>query len=231
MYNLAIYHTRRMLHDQVPSKSWEVCRRVQTALYTNSGIEIPLKHVSEYEYGTIPIVYGAMRGTAEVMQKALWSGVGYFYIDKGYEGAGHYDGKYRICHNHQFKADLYNSIVCPDYNKTVVVIKPSFQGCIFLPFYKIDPEAWTDGVIYQLRKQGFNNIIVSAKTGNFPKLKDVNYDYLVAHNSVTLYDAIRAGKGAANVYLESSRIWFYSDVSKRPKSWYLKDLTIENFMV
>ncbi len=177
--SLVIYHTG-LLHGK-RSKSIEVCERIYEAT------ELPIMHVKDYIPGTTPIVYGAMRGTAEVMQKAFWSGVGYFYVDNGYTEPGHFDGNYRVCYNSQFYFFVDCIAPLPPIDTCIAIVKPSYQGCQFIPFVKVDPEAWTDGVIYMLNGLGYNDLHITAKTGDFPKLSDIPYKALVAHNSASLY--------------------------------------------
>lgn len=219
---LTIYHTGKTLHGQ-SNKSYEICRRIALAT------DLPLYHVNDFEIGTTPIVYGAMRGTAEVMQKALWSGTGYWYVDNGYIGARHYDGYYRVCRNKQFDAfiDWRKLAFDPKPNANIVVVKPSFQGCTFLPFHKVDPEAWTDGVLWALKNKGYKNIVVSAKTGNFPRIEELYYDALVAHNSATLYTS----RPAANVTTLYTNVdWQYYNIDEAKKHQFLLDeLTQEHF--
>lgn len=218
MSNLVIYHTG-FLHGK-SSKSLEVCKRIQEV----TGL--PLAHVKDYDFGTTPIVYGAMRGTAEVMQKAYWSGVGYFYVDNGYTEPGHFDGNYRVCYNKQFYFFIDFSAHVPELDALIVIMKPSYQGCQFLPFNKVDPEAWTDGVLYYLHRLGYTNLLVKTKLDGSPPLSAIKYDALVAHDSAALYQ----GHHDCPVLNVTNQFkyngWVYPDTkSVKQFQWKLKDMT------
>lgn len=211
--DFTLYHTGELV-DGVYSKSYNVCSRLSEA----SGI--PLYNVRDFtlNHNTIPVFYGAMRGTDRIMSLCKWASRSYIYVDNGYIGAGHYDGYYRFCVNEQFsfdwrhdgqkRLDALGLTLQPFVDKTVetvVICKPSFLGCHFYPHYKVVPEEWTEGVAHTLRRAGFQ-VIISAKTGDAPKLRNMSpdtYDAVIAHDSGTLFDAMIAGKRFCSVTLQS----------------------------
>lgn len=201
-----VYHTG---HE----KSYNVCRNIS---YTTG---FPLKHVSEYEVGVRPIVYGLFRDTDRVMRKARWAGTGFWYVDHGFWDRGHYFGNYRFVfngvwpmnvHSHmytirnEFEASIpvLKPMYRPEKVSLILLCAPALEGSMFLPLYKVWPEEWVEGISYRLKARYPDaEIIVSTKhSGNtmfdhYSKKPSL----IVSHDSNAMITALIDGFPAANL--------------------------------
>lgn len=214
-----IYHTGSNVAG-TESKSFEVCLRIQDA----TGF--PLRHVKDFEVGTLPITYGLFRDTDRIMRKAYWSGVGFWYVDHGFWDRGHYNGNYRFVYNgmwpnavvgnrplkpwqHTTKPSNYDTLPpMRPFNGTgiIVLCAPAYEGSMNLPFIKMQPEEWIEGITYRLQaKYPKANVVVSTKhPGN--RLVDGWLDkatLVVCHDSNALITALFNGTPACNLSYDS----------------------------
>lgn len=191
-------------HTGEETKSYEVCRRIANRM----GFR--LKHVKDYELGTVPVVYGLFRGTENVIRLAKWSQLDYFYVDHGYTGYKLYEGNYRIVRNgmvHYPSNDstIQHGWICAKFGvpgNKVILAKPSLEGSFFYPIYRLWPEEWVAGVKVMLKnKYGIHeeNMIVSDKRKNPISAMNVeDIDFVVAHNSAIHYTSLIRGVQSMN---------------------------------
>lgn len=223
---IVVYHTGLNISASTEAKSYEVCRRISRA----TGFR--LEHVKNFEVGTIPIVYGLFRDTDRVMRKAYWSGEGFWYVDHGFWNRGHYDGHYRFINNGMWPNNIRSDrkiintygydlipvkfLVKPmrafTGNGTIVICAPALEGSMFLPFIKVMPEEWIEGVKYKLEKQyPCSNVCVSTKhPGNrlTDKWLDVpDLQLIVGHDSSSVVTALENGIPALNISYDDPIIY------------------------
>lgn len=134
----------------------------------------------------IHIAYGILRGTTDVFRKASASGKPWFNVDRGYWGADHYDGYYRIslCGTQQ---TIGLDRIEPDYKRldklnielfpaktdgsTVIICPPTEYVKGF--FNDIDDDKWINKALTHANSLGFRQFKVRSKDDS---LKDAEKD-------------------------------------------------------
>ena len=232
-------------HTGESTKSYEVCKRVAES----TGFR--LEHVKNYELGTAPIVYGLFRGTEVAMRTAYWSNLPFFYIDHGYFNFMHYDGYYRVvkngvCHTAVIVSNpVTQSQECLPFGEPgpfTVICKPNLQGSIFLPFVKVWPEEWVDGLTHSLQSMGHKVVVSDKNTNKVADMPKQDIRLVIGHESAIVAASLLRGIRAMNWSYGSRRLSMMDatiaewenhrryHLSMLEKSQFkLADLTMEHF--
>ena len=146
------------------------------------------------------MVYGILRGCAEIIKVSGWTKRRLFYVDHGYLERGYYEGYFRVCGSGlqssgdgDYKPDRFENTgtkIRP-WNRTGrhVIVCPisKYLG----DFLGIDQKKWTEAVVRELAKFTDRPIIIKEKDGSPLPLKDAWC--LVTYTSNAAVDAVVSG--------------------------------------
>lgn len=149
------------------------------------------------------IVYGILRGCADIIRKCSYSGLDWWHIDLGYWGRGHFDGYYRLSLNGfqnppSSHAPAKARTPLPDLQPwkpgkgPIVLCPPTLAQVTWHPLLIIDPEEWVRTVEKYLHTVTDKPIVVRAKTDMNDPLPDDPW-CIVTYASNIAIDALRHG--------------------------------------
>lgn len=166
----------------------------------------PIKAIAEFKKGEVRpcISYGILRGSGFIMQACRDQGIEFWEIDRGYFGAKHFDGYYRISMGGM--TPEYVPDVCNDtrFKALGLEIKPWRSGgkhILFCPptkwvrwFYDL-PAHWEQEVIGKLKRKYIGKEIRTRdKSHVVPLEQDLEDCHLVVtHSSNVAVEALLAG--------------------------------------
>jgi hypothetical protein len=178
----------------------EINKRVTQSLY--KGLLVGGHNVSIYMANSgladadVHIAYGILRGTAEIFKAAEKKLLPWFNVDRGYWGAGHYGGKYRIsCRGTQAKWDSSSSAEFgQDHSLELLPYKPRDGYTLICPpsdyvceWLGIDKAKWVHNAL-----QESSASLVRDKSETDP----INWEHvakIITFNSSVAIEAVRRG--------------------------------------
>jgi hypothetical protein len=146
------------------------------------------------------VAYGILRGTGEIFQRLIHRGVDFYEVDKGYTGARHYSGLYRISKNGMqakykkldlpMERMLTQGLILQPWRKTagsyVLLCPPTPSIC---DYYGIDRKEWI-----KEQEERFEATKVRNKTDDLPLIDDLlGASKVVAYNSSVAIYALMKG--------------------------------------
>jgi hypothetical protein len=180
---IAVWSTGHSIADTI-------ARAVESGL-PNAKLYNTIETLDEDFSGELPeadihIAYGILRGTAEVFRKAGKAGKPWFNVDRGYIGANHYDGYYRISLRGT-QQTLGLDQLEPDYERldllNIDLLPPKLDGLtvIICPpteyvkgfFDDIDDDKWINKAIQHVKQLGYSDYKVRTKENS---LHDAEHD-------------------------------------------------------
>lgn len=182
--NLAVWKTGHPIADRVAhSVFWGFEYRAAASMLDTAGSDDgDVKYIINHD---AHIAYGILRGTAGVFRECDRQGKPWIHLDRGYFGASHFDGTYRISlrgtqqTSNWPEPSAHNVELKPwrgfDHSKPVLVVPPTEAVQQFLGL-----EGWP-------HPEG----VVKLKDGRAVNFQDYNYVY--TFNSSLGWQAIAAG--------------------------------------
>lgn len=168
-----------------------------------------LRHTSEpFHSAKVHIAYGILRGTADIYREAKRRGERFIFLDKGFMGASHYDGYYRIGINrfqqdyqpHAFDdsrlierlGELRRSGMSNEWKGSILIIPPTEHIC---HFYNLgSPRIWLKETMANILDHSSRPIRVRFKTDSSPLLADLGSAFcVVTHSSSVAWEALHYG--------------------------------------
>ena len=141
--------------------------------------------------------YGILRGTTPVFRLAEKMGKPWYVVDKGYFGAGHYDGYYRLgkrCTQTYREYDNADSVIMPEPIETNgtcgVICPPTDAVCAF---YQINKKQWIKDAIDYVEQRG-KQVLVREKGTNRRLADDLSQAaFVYTFNSSVGWQAVAGG--------------------------------------
>lgn len=171
---------------------------------TSYGFKYILRHVAEYSDNTDAIMYGVLRGCAEIMTHAKNTGKNYVNIDHGYFTNKAVDPYFRYTRN--ARTYEYNLLDLPSdrflkHNLTIKDYKSNGDTILILPpsvfwgqYSKIDYNNWANRVKIELEKITDRPIVIKNKYDGKPLSEWWEDTYAVIHySSMGAVEALLAG--------------------------------------
>lgn len=173
------------------------------------GNNYTLRHTKEpFTPAKVHVAYGILRGTADIYREAKRRGERFIFLDKGFVGANHYDGYYRIGIN-RFQQDYQphafdDSRVAVCMNGMMKAVYPGQRGeeILIIPptdnisqFYNLgSPRIWLKETMVSIVDHSDRAIRVRFKTDKKPLLDDLSKAFcVVTHSSSVAWAAMRYG--------------------------------------
>lgn len=172
------------------------------------GTRFEIKHTDLLPFEKLPraaVAYGILRGTADAFKSSKAHGLDFIEVDKGYIGASHFDGYYRISLNDMQakykKLDLPNDRV----RKLKITLQPEKKDGRYIlicpptqyveEYYGLEPDKWLSDTINEVKKYTSRRIKIRPKLGaNIPLQDELAECYcVIAYNSTVAIDAVIAG--------------------------------------
>lgn len=192
----------------------EIADTVMTRVARGNGYT--LRHVSEpFHSAKVHVAYGILRGTADIFREAKRRGERFIFLDKGFMGAKHYDGYYRVGVNrfqqdyqpHAFGDERTSSKWHPfrEVNfETMEVFWPHWRGeeILVIPptehicqFYNLgSPRIWLKETMASIVDHSARPIRVRFKTDGEPLNHHLSKAFaVVTHSSSVAWEAMRYG--------------------------------------
>ena len=181
--------------------------------YVCQALQKLSKPVGDFCFEDVPVVYGVLAGTGDIIRKCRMARLPYVHIDNGYFKPGYPDGYYRItkCDERSYvyfpknatRYQLLNVELKPfREGKTIVLCAPSELGCFVSPYSKLNPNEWIESMKAYVRSEHLKHeIIVTHKQGGMHKLHDVLSiaDWVIGCSSNTVIDAMTQGVRAIDM--------------------------------
>lgn len=155
------------------------------------------------------IVYGILRGCADIIRKCTYAGLDWWHIDLGYWGRGHFDGYYRLSRNGfqdpptncapaTARIELPELLPWKDGKGPIVICPPTLAQVTWHPTLILDPEDWTRTVEDYIRSVTNRQVVIRSKTDINNPLPDDPY-CVVTYASNIAVDALRHGTPAISL--------------------------------
>ena len=182
----------------------EIADTVMTRIATGNSYNLR-RTTDPFTPAKVHIAYGILRGTAEIFKEARRRGERFIFLDKGFMGASHYDGYYRIGINrfqqdyqpHAFDTDRLHPLHYPAklsraVGTEVLIIPPTDHIC---QFYNLgSPRIWLKEAMANIVDHSPRPIRVRFKTDGEPLINHLSKAFcVVTHSSSVAWEAMRYG--------------------------------------